>query len=183
MGYRLPPPHSFDWMVDLLHVDLNEGKLTWKWALVRNLPADVRHEISALLISYGLGLDLRTKEEGRVAQDKFYDGGEWHKFISGSKKSPRGERIIAEIVLIVATHYERLLKSAEADRLARVAAPPAPAASQPKKSARNPKPASSKPTKASRGGKHRDSTHASLHAFQILHVMCTRNCRRCRLLC
>ena len=140
----------FHWIVDLLHVDLNEGKLTWKWALVRKLPADVRHEISALLISYGLGLDLRTKEEGRVAQDKFYDGGEWHKFISGSKKSPRGERIIAEIVLIVATHYERLLKSAEADRLARVAAPPAPAASQPKKSARNPKPASSKPTKASR---------------------------------
>ena len=93
--------------MDLLHVDLNKGKLTWKWTLVRRLPTDVRHEISALLISYGLGLDLRTKEENRVAQDKFYDGGEWHKFIAGGKKNPRGQVTIAQIVLmIVATHYD-----------------------------------------------------------------------------
>eukprot|EP00965_Chrysotila_dentata_P083859 2767800-Pleurochrysis_carterae.AAC.1 len=26
------------WIVDLLHVDLNHGKLVWKWALTRRLP-------------------------------------------------------------------------------------------------------------------------------------------------
>ena len=59
-----------DWIVNTLHVDLNLGKLTWKRALVRKLPPLVRAEISDYLKSIGLGLDLRTKDEGRQAQDK-----------------------------------------------------------------------------------------------------------------
>eukprot|EP00965_Chrysotila_dentata_P164575 5433091-Pleurochrysis_carterae.AAC.1 len=59
--------------------------------------AETRQAISLLLKSYGHELDLRTKEEGRQSQDKFYDGGEWQRFITGGKKAPTGQIIIAEI--------------------------------------------------------------------------------------
>eukprot|EP00965_Chrysotila_dentata_P069559 2297642-Pleurochrysis_carterae.AAC.2 len=70
------------WIVDLLHVDLNEGKLTWKWSLTRRLPCmlpahklhgNVRSRVSDCLKELGLPLDLRMKEEGRVSLEKFYD--------------------------------------------------------------------------------------------------------------
>eukprot|EP00965_Chrysotila_dentata_P230685 6197913-Pleurochrysis_carterae.AAC.4 len=81
------------WVVNLhLLVDLNKGKLTWKWALLRCLP--VKRAGSMLLAAFitafacclmqlthaqksdnfkglGLGLDLRTKEEDRQPMDKF----------------------------------------------------------------------------------------------------------------
>eukprot|EP00965_Chrysotila_dentata_P063759 2113156-Pleurochrysis_carterae.AAC.2 len=110
------------WVVDLLHVDLNEGNLTWKWALfvdchVRRLIAtlppcsdlscllftnsyvqlhillcsgNVRAGISMYLKSIGLPLDLRTKEEGRIAMEKFYEGSEWHRFYCDGGDSPGG---------------------------------------------------------------------------------------------
>jgi hypothetical protein len=97
-----------DWIVDLLHCDLNLGKLTWKWALIRKLPPLVRAEISEYLSSIGLGLDLRTKEEGRQAQEKFYDGGVWHTFCVGGKKNPPGPKIVAKILHMIALHYDQL---------------------------------------------------------------------------
>eukprot|EP00965_Chrysotila_dentata_P028150 936060-Pleurochrysis_carterae.AAC.1 len=38
------------WVVDLLHVDLNLGKLTWKWALTRLLPGASTHPPLAPLL-------------------------------------------------------------------------------------------------------------------------------------
>eukprot|EP00965_Chrysotila_dentata_P082550 2725002-Pleurochrysis_carterae.AAC.1 len=66
--------------------------------------------MSAHLKTYGLGLDLRTKEEGRRSQEKFYDGGEWQVFCEGGKKSPPGARIVAELLLMVAQHYREVLR-------------------------------------------------------------------------
>eukprot|EP00965_Chrysotila_dentata_P105477 3483591-Pleurochrysis_carterae.AAC.1 len=60
------------WIIDPLHVDLNHGKLVWKWALTRRVPGDTRGKISAYLASIGLPFDLRTKEEGRQSVDTFY---------------------------------------------------------------------------------------------------------------
>eukprot|EP00965_Chrysotila_dentata_P057288 1900296-Pleurochrysis_carterae.AAC.2 len=37
------------WMIDLLHVDLNHGKLVWKWALTRRLPVALGKTHSYLL--------------------------------------------------------------------------------------------------------------------------------------
>ena len=136
-----------DWIVDTLHVDLNLGKLTWKWALVRKLPPLVRAEISDYLKSIGLGLDLRTKDEGRQAQDKFYDGGVWHTFCVGGKKNPPGPVIIARLLHMIARHYDCLQQEHDARAAkARAAQPPI---SKPRTS----KP-SSKPMKGSsmRGG-------------------------------
>eukprot|EP00965_Chrysotila_dentata_P008629 280695-Pleurochrysis_carterae.AAC.1 len=65
--------------------------------------------MSTRLKEYGLGLDLRTKEEGRQSHEKFYDGGEWQIFCEGGKKSPPGARIVAELMLIVAKHFLELL--------------------------------------------------------------------------
>eukprot|EP00965_Chrysotila_dentata_P211812 6186654-Pleurochrysis_carterae.AAC.1 len=66
--------------------------------------------MSKLLKSYGLGLDLRTKEEGRQSHEKFYDGGEWQIFCEGGKKSPPGTRIVAELMLFIAKHFLDLLR-------------------------------------------------------------------------
>jgi len=104
------------WIVDLLHVDLNHGKLVWKWALTRRLPADVRAAISEYLKSVGLPLDLRTKEEGRVAADKFYEGGHWHVFCYGGGRAPGGAVLVATLVKIVADHYEELVTMAASER-------------------------------------------------------------------
>eukprot|EP00965_Chrysotila_dentata_P233232 6199473-Pleurochrysis_carterae.AAC.1 len=66
--------------------------------------------MSAHLAAYGLGLDLRTKEEGRRYQEKIYDGGEWQVFCEGGKQSPPGAKIIAELMLVVAKHFKEVLR-------------------------------------------------------------------------
>eukprot|EP00965_Chrysotila_dentata_P177400 5859118-Pleurochrysis_carterae.AAC.1 len=104
------------WIVDLLHTDLNHGKLVWKWALTRRLPAEVRGAISDYLKSVGLPLDLRTQDEGRVAADKFYEGGHWHTFCCGGSKAPGGPVMVATLVKIVADHYDELAAKAARDR-------------------------------------------------------------------
>ena len=132
-----------DWIVDFLHVDLNLGKLTWKWALVRKLPTLVRADISSYLGSVGLGLDLRTKEEGRQSQDKFYDGGVWHTFCIGGKKNPPGPKIIADLMHIIAAHYDSVEQEHNAVRVAAAAT----ASSAPTTKPQPSKPTSSKPQK------------------------------------
>eukprot|EP00965_Chrysotila_dentata_P193907 6176039-Pleurochrysis_carterae.AAC.1 len=92
----LTSARHIDWILDLLLFDLNLGKLTWKWALTRRLPAETRQRLSSMLSSYGYGLGLRTKEEGRQSQDKFYHGGDWQRVISGGKKAPPSQIIIAK---------------------------------------------------------------------------------------
>eukprot|EP00965_Chrysotila_dentata_P043016 1428389-Pleurochrysis_carterae.AAC.1 len=52
--------------------------------------AEVREKMHGLLQQYGLAIDLRTKEEGRQTQEKFYEGGEWQKFCCGGGDSPGG---------------------------------------------------------------------------------------------
>ena len=64
--------------------------------------AAVRRDISDYLKDRGLPLDLRTKEEGRVAQDKFYDDCDWHRFCEGGGKSEGGPVMIAALVTKVA---------------------------------------------------------------------------------
>lgn len=117
------------WIIDLLHVDMNEGKLTWKWAAMRLLPRAVRVDVEAWLRECGLWLDLRTKEEGRQTQDKFWDDCDWQQLCEGGGKSPGGAVVFAKIVFMIAKHYDHLAAVA--------AAKPAPSA---------------KPTAASRGG-------------------------------
>eukprot|EP00965_Chrysotila_dentata_P249465 6208912-Pleurochrysis_carterae.AAC.1 len=46
------------WVVDFLHVDLNKGKLAWKWALMRRTSAKVRSRMQELLSEIGLPLDF-----------------------------------------------------------------------------------------------------------------------------
>eukprot|EP00965_Chrysotila_dentata_P194520 6176417-Pleurochrysis_carterae.AAC.2 len=71
----------------------------------------------------------RCKEAGRLAPDKFYDGGERQNFIAGTKKAPPGAIIIAELILIVANHYEELAEDyAAAERATAFDPPPAAAA-------------------------------------------------------
>eukprot|EP00965_Chrysotila_dentata_P024581 813929-Pleurochrysis_carterae.AAC.2 len=69
------------WIVNLLRVDLNLGKLPCVEVGARSPPARcaqgiapaVRRRISDFLVSVGLPLDMRTKEEGRVAPEKFLE--------------------------------------------------------------------------------------------------------------
>eukprot|EP00965_Chrysotila_dentata_P187801 6172356-Pleurochrysis_carterae.AAC.1 len=84
--------------------------------------AEVRSRMQDLLSEIGLPLDLRTKEEGRQAQDKFYEGSEWQRFCGGGGHSPGGPVIVAQLVLFVADHYQtlqrELAKAAAAHRAA-----------------------------------------------------------------
>eukprot|EP00965_Chrysotila_dentata_P255092 6212097-Pleurochrysis_carterae.AAC.2 len=77
---------------------------------------DVRAANSDFLKSVGLPLDLRTKEEGRVAADKFYEGDHWHTFCCGGGKATGGPVMIATLVKLVADHYEELSKTADRER-------------------------------------------------------------------
>eukprot|EP00965_Chrysotila_dentata_P228577 6196682-Pleurochrysis_carterae.AAC.1 len=65
---------------------------------------------------------MRTKEEGRLSTEKFYDGGVWHQFICEGGKSPGGPVIIAHLVLIVAKYYENLATAESAKAAVRSAA-------------------------------------------------------------
>eukprot|EP00965_Chrysotila_dentata_P015058 498646-Pleurochrysis_carterae.AAC.1 len=77
--------------------------------------ADTRATISKYPTSIGFHpLDLRTKDEGRISMDKFYDGGTWHQFICRGGKSPGGSVIIAKPVLIVANYYENVAAAEQA---------------------------------------------------------------------
>mmetsp|Transcript_36593 Transcript_36593/g.80368 ORF Transcript_36593/g.80368 Transcript_36593/m.80368 type:complete len:161 (-) Transcript_36593:588-1070(-) len=110
---------------------------------------DIRSRISDYLKhQLGLPLDLRTKEEGGVALEKFYEGSEWHRFCCGGGHSPGGPVIIAQIVMMVAEYYEKV--QAEANRSA-AARPPRASASS---SAPSPPRSSgdSRPKKRKKGG-------------------------------
>eukprot|EP00965_Chrysotila_dentata_P234317 6200097-Pleurochrysis_carterae.AAC.1 len=67
----------------------------------------VRTAISTFLKSVGLPLDLRTKEEGRVAADKFYEGGHWHVFCCGGGKAPGGPFMVVSVVKLIADFYKQ----------------------------------------------------------------------------
>ena len=159
-GRPLTSATLFQWVLDFLHVDLNEGKGTWKWGLIRLLPAAVRSDMSDYLKTHGLPLDLRTKEEGRVAQDKFYDDCEWNRFIEGGGKSEGGPVMIAALVKKVADYYEGLAVAYRAAAAEKRQEAEASAAAKAK-----PSKGSSKPAKnASRGGVVQYSGSASTSA-------------------
>eukprot|EP00965_Chrysotila_dentata_P115581 3819770-Pleurochrysis_carterae.AAC.1 len=50
--------------------------------------------------------------EGRVAADKFYEGGHWHLFCCGVGKAPGGPVMVASVVKLVADFYEELAATA-----------------------------------------------------------------------
>eukprot|EP00965_Chrysotila_dentata_P178679 5900971-Pleurochrysis_carterae.AAC.1 len=137
------------WIIDPPHVDLNHGKLVWKWALTRRVQ-DTRGKISAYLASIGLPLDLRTKEEGRQSVDKFYDGGAWQQFVLGGGKSPGGPVIIARLVKLVADWYEEVQAVAQAKAALQMAAQAFQSAQQ--VTAASSAEISSRPSKRTRGG-------------------------------
>eukprot|EP00965_Chrysotila_dentata_P257974 6213059-Pleurochrysis_carterae.AAC.6 len=66
----------------------------------------------------GLSIDLRTMEEGRQVQDKFYEGGEWQRFCCGGGLSPGGPVIIAKLVKIIADYFQCLARQVAAHRAA-----------------------------------------------------------------
>eukprot|EP00965_Chrysotila_dentata_P221130 6192215-Pleurochrysis_carterae.AAC.1 len=85
-----------DWVLDLLHVDLNLGKLAWNSQVI------LAYNYMDLLKLYGLPWIFgprRRAESCRILQDKFFDGGEWQTFWVGTKESPRGQMTIAETML------------------------------------------------------------------------------------
>eukprot|EP00965_Chrysotila_dentata_P094210 3114956-Pleurochrysis_carterae.AAC.1 len=74
--------------------------------------ADVRAKISLFLQDIGLPLDWRTKEEGRIDAEKFYEEGHWQRFCCRGGKSPGGACLIATLVKMVADHYDEVAAAA-----------------------------------------------------------------------
>jgi hypothetical protein len=73
----------------------------WKWGLLRHMRDEGREERQSTLAGYGVPLDLRAKQNGRDALQKFFSGGAWDGFCCGDKKSPGGPKAIAEFLLII----------------------------------------------------------------------------------
>ena len=90
-------------ILDALHLALlGVPKTPWKFGVKNNASDDAREEISAYLKEIGHPLDMRTKDEGRVREAKWFTGEAWISFCAGKGKSPGGPIAIAHIVMIIA---------------------------------------------------------------------------------
>ena len=73
--------------VELLHLLLlNLPKVGFKWLIRRHLSFNSREEASAYFASIGCGIDLKTKEEGRRAEEKWFSGSDWQRVVEGTDK-------------------------------------------------------------------------------------------------
>ena len=77
---------------ELLHLLLlNLPKVGFKWLIRRHLTAASRQAAMEYFSSIGCGIDLKTKEEGRRAEEKWFSGADWQRVVEGSDdKHPGG---------------------------------------------------------------------------------------------
>ena len=77
--------------VELLHhLYLNLPKVMDKWLIRRHFSSASRFKAMEYFSSIGCGIDLRTKDEGRRAEDKWFTGAVWQKVVEGTDKHPGG---------------------------------------------------------------------------------------------
>ena len=96
--------HDFsEQILDPLHYsELGMPKTGWKHGVKNNASDDARELISELLKSYKHPLDMRRKEDGRAAAQKWFTGEKWATFCAAERGSPGGPIAIATIMMIVA---------------------------------------------------------------------------------
>ena len=70
--------------------------------------------------SIGCGIDLKTKEEGRRAEEKWFSGADWQKVVEGTDKHPGG--LGAAITFLVGLMGDDLTQLSEAEQRRRASA-------------------------------------------------------------
>ena len=107
--------------VELLHhLYLNDPKMLFKWLIKRHLSFASRMAASEYFSDLGCGIDLKTKAEGRVTEDKWFSGADWQKIVEGTDKSPGGlPTVITYLVGLMGNDLE-ILPAAERRRRASV---------------------------------------------------------------
>ena len=101
--------HHFNRQIlDALHLALlGLPKTPWKHGVKNNSSDDARELISAQLKLWKHPLDMRTKDEGRVREAKWFTGEAWVSFCAGTCGSPGGPVAIATIVMIIADDLQQ----------------------------------------------------------------------------
>ena len=96
--------------VELLHhLLLNLPKMLDKWLIRRHLSCASRFKAMEYFSSIGCGIDLRTKEEGRRKEDKWFTGAAWQKVVEGTDKHPGGlSEVITYLVGLMGEDLEQL---------------------------------------------------------------------------
>jgi hypothetical protein len=94
-------------ILDALHLAwLGLPKTPWKYGVKNNSSDDARELISAQLKAWKHPLDMRTKDEGRVREAKWFTGEAWVSFCAGTCGSPGGPIAIATLVMIIANDLQ-----------------------------------------------------------------------------
>ena len=96
--------HDMDDQIhDSLHLsELGLPKTPWKYGVKNNASDDCCDTISAFLKSKNHPLDMRRKEDNRIAAQKWFTGERWQSFVAGKRGSLGGPRMIAEVVMHIA---------------------------------------------------------------------------------
>lgn len=123
-----------DIIIDPLHcLLLNLPKIAWKYTFGDRMTNEQRELVAEYLTSIGCPLDIRDKNDGRDANRKWFTGEVFQRFVEGDNLSPGlAENIKATMDII----YLKAPAPAKAPDPADKDVPPAPAAPEKNKTAR-----------------------------------------------
>ena len=112
---------------------LNLLKIGWKYSFGDRMTNEQRELVAEYLTSIGCPLDIRDKNDGRDANRKWFTGEVCQRFVEGDNLSPGLAENIKAIMDII---YLKAPAPAEAPAPAAKDVPPAPAAPEKNKTAR-----------------------------------------------